>query len=142
MRIEFTIPWEVAPKQSARGGVRGWYQTSKIKNNAACLVSFAMEYRPEVPLEGPLRVSYVVTYPYVTRHTKRQRAAGPIPKDTSPDVDQLAKQLSDVLEAARFFRNDRQIAQLRVDTWWGAEPGVRVVVEPARTCFTASGEVE
>lgn len=140
MRIEFIIPWRVAPKQSVRVGTKftsgrvlrkTFRQTKKIKRNAASLALYARRHCPDPPLEGPLRVSYVVTYPYLKRHTKRERAAGPIPKDARPDVDQLAKQLNDVLEAVGFFRDDGQIAQLHVSKRWGAMPGVWVAVEPA-----------
>lgn len=129
MRIEFTIPWRVAPKQSVRFGRRGAYQPKRLTQNAASLSSFAAPHCPPEPLEGPLRVSYVVTYAYLKRHTIEQRAAGPIPKDTVPDVDQLAKQLSDVLEASGFFSNDAQIVELHVRKMWDAVPSVRVRIE-------------
>lgn len=128
-RIEFFLPDAVVvPKQSFRIGKGHGYQTKKVTDNAEDLWVQMREYVPVTPLRGPLLCDYYVTYPWLKRHTTRERAKGKIWKSTAPDWEQLAKQLSDVLEGV-FFKNDAQIASGVCEKWWGLEPGVRVRIE-------------
>lgn len=134
MHIEFFIPWDVAPKQSVRGGrafgsgKRNFFPTTRVTTNAQVLASFVAPHRPARPLQGALRAWYTVSYAYIKRIAKKNRH-GPVPKDTSPDTEQLAKQLGDTLESCGFFANDGQIADLRVVKVWDAKPGVEVMIE-------------
>ena len=143
MRIDFHIPYVIQPKQSVRSRVAysnagkayvATYQTKEIKENARQLASFVAPYRPATPLTGPLAALYVVRYPYRNSEPKKNRT-GAIPKGTNPDFEQLAKQLSDVLESCGFFKNDAQIYDARVIKLWDPRPDVHVVIEE----FTAFG---
>lgn len=135
--ISFFVPWRVQPKQADRQQIRTrkdgsryihHYQSPKVTQNARDISSFVGEFVPSRPLEGPLQVLYAVTYPWRKSEAKKNMAA-PLPKDTKPDVDQLAKQLSDVLEHAGFFANDSQIAELHVSKCWGDNPGVQIEIQ-------------
>lgn len=150
MRIDFTIPWRVAPKQSVRSRVARTkdgkayvqtYQTNDIKENAETLAALVAPHCPPVPLEGPLSVWYTVRYAYRKSEPQKNRSAA-MYKHTRPDADQLAKQLSDVLEAVGFFGDDAQIAELSIVKLWDAVPSVQVLLEQTRCCFTSSAEVE
>lgn len=137
MRIEFFIPWRVAPKQSVRTRVvhtatgqafAQHYQTKKIKENAAVLAEQIAPFRPPTPFEGPVRAWYVVVYPYRKSESKKNRGVD-IPKDTGPDCGQLSKQLDDVLQGCGFVANDAQIADSRTQKFWGMRPGITITVE-------------
>lgn len=127
MRVDFHIPCHVVPKQSVRGGLKGWYQTDKIKDNAKLLALYMLEHRPRRMLAGPLRALYVVRYPYRAGEPKKNRRC-PIPKRTTPDHEQLAKQLGDVLQSCRFFANDARIFDCRTTKLWDARADVHIVI--------------
>lgn len=134
--IEFFIPWRVKPKQSfrARRGRRG-HPDRKVKNNAGALAAFAAQHLPAAPLVGPLRLDVVVRYAWRQSESKRTRELGGLFKDTSPDWDNLGKQIGDVLQAAGFFANDGQIADGRVRKVWGSRPaGVEIRLAELRDC--------
>lgn len=128
MRLDFHIPCHVVPKQSVRGSSIRYYQTKKITNNADLLASYMLPHRPRRPLAGPLRVLYVVRYPYRAKEPKKNRS-GPIPKTTPPDFEQIAKQLGDVLESCRFFANDASIFDALVLKLWDVRHDVHIVIE-------------
>ena len=128
MRVDFHIPCAVAPKQSVRGGSIRYYQPTKLTNNAKLLASYLYPRRPSYPLSGPLRALYVVRYPFRKREPKKNRT-GPIPKTTPPDDEQLAKQLSDVLESCGFFGNDAQIFHMTVVKLWDVHRDVHIVIK-------------
>ncbi len=128
MRVDFHIPCHVAPKQSVRGSSIRYHQPKKITNNADLLAWYMLPYRPRRPLIGPLRALYIVRYPYRGGEPKKNRT-GPIPKDTSPDHEQLAKQLGDVLQSCRFFVNDAQISEATVVKLWDTRFDVHIVID-------------
>ena len=128
MRVDFHIPCAVAPKQSVRAGRKAWYQTDKIKQNAKLLASYMYPCRPSLRLSGPLRALYVVRYSFRAKELRKNRT-GPIPKTTSPDFEQLAKQLGDVLESCGFFSNDAYIFHATVVKLYDVRRDVHIIIE-------------
>ena len=128
MRVDFHIPCHVMPKQSCRGGSIRYYQPTKITNNADLLASYILPHRPRRPLAGPLRVLYVVRYPYRKGEPQENRTE-PIAKCTGADFEQLAKQISDVLESCRFFGNDARIFHATVVKLWDMRHDVHIMIE-------------
>ena len=128
MRVDFHIPCHVMPKQSVLGGSIRYYQPTKLTNNAKLLASYMLPHRPRRPLAGPLRVLYVVRYPYRAKEPKKNRS-GPIAKDSGADFEQLAKQLGDVLESCRFFANDARIFHATVVKLWDVRHDVHIMIE-------------
>ena len=59
----------------------------------------------------------------------KNRDKGKLAKDTAPDGEQLLKQLNDVMESVGFFKNDGQIADMRVRKFWTDNVGVSVLLE-------------
>lgn len=137
--IAFYIPCEVQPKQSFRAAVipnkggKGFhtrsYQPAKVTESAKMLAVFAAAHRPDEPLKGALSLSLVFLYPWRKTEPKRNRARKSLPKDTSPDCDNLAKQLVDVLQKVGFFRNDAQISELRIRKRWSDQFGISVLLK-------------
>lgn len=135
MRIEVFIPWRVEAKQSVRGTKGGgFYGDPKIKTNAASLAGYIRDHglAPAEPMKGPLEATYRIVYAYLKKHGKTQAVGIPIPKETAPDTEQLSKQIGDVLEFTRFFKNDAQIATSHVIKEHGPEPGVHVTIATMR----------
>lgn len=100
-------------------------------------------FRVPMPLQGPVRLALDFTFPWRVSESKRVRARGRIPRDTKPDCSNLAKTTEDRLVAMGFLEDDGQVVELIVRKWFGAEPGIRVVLEPveAAPLFAVSQEI-
>lgn len=138
--ISFTIPFTVGAKQGDRSRVVtprigkpfvAHHPDPKTKKNAQALEALCLPYVPAKPLEGPLLVIIAARYPWRKAESKKRRATGLAAKDTKPDVDNIAKQVCDVLEGMGFFVNDSQITKLVVSKWWAASPSLFVRIEKA-----------
>lgn len=79
-------------------------------------------FAPPAPLEGPLHLSLVFTWPW--RKSDRPKGAVRIPYPSRPDCDNLAKTVADTMAALCFFRDDAQIVHLTVSKYLGEKPGL------------------
>lgn len=136
MRIEFTIPYMVAPKNADRSrvvqtGGKAWshhYQPKSVMDNARALALLCAEHRPKTPMLGPIYLDLTYLYPWRKSEPEKDR---PLyrPKDTSPDLCNLDKQLVDVLERSGFFTNDSHVVEKHSRKRWADQGGVWVVIE-------------
>lgn len=130
--IEFSIPYEVQPKQSMRAGIvngkiRTW-QPSKVTRNANRLALHAALHRPPAPLDGPLFLFVTFRWPWPKSAPKWQRDLGRYPRDTKPDFDNCCKQVCDVLETAGYYLNDSQIAEATIRKVWADQGGIEIII--------------
>lgn len=136
--IRIELPFEVLPKQTKENVLLRTRRTGKlymgrktpaeVKANRDLIVAHAKPLRPGEPFIEPVEVGITCFYPankdgnylsivevtpmnIVTWENSVMRVR---PKTTRPDSDNLAKQLLDALERAGFFKNDAQVADLRV----------------------------
>jgi Holliday junction resolvase RusA-like endonuclease len=137
MKFEFFLPLQIEPKQGdrscllrAKSGKQfvHHYRAAAVQRNMNALAILAAPYRPVRPLEGPVRATFCFQFPFLASHSKRFRASMQ-PKDTKPDLENLCKNLNDVLEASGFFHNDAQVAELTISKCWTDSPGVHVRLE-------------
>lgn len=135
--ISFTVPFEVRPKQGDRSRVASaggrqfvaHYQPAKVKNNAGALALLMAPHRPDTPLEGPLRLQLTFYFQPPKSMPQKRLALLPLAKDTKPDLDNLAKQVCDVMQATGFYRNDSQISKMTLGKFWSDRPGLQVEIE-------------
>lgn len=85
--------------------------------------------RPE-PVIGSVVLTLVFTWPWLKGHSKRFRAPGRQPHTSKPDLSNAIKTLEDRLVALRFLEDDRAVAELHVQKWWGDVPGIDVMIQP------------
>jgi len=112
--IVIHLPYRVHAKQSFVAGRN--MRTRKIqartrsstKNNAERIMADLYAHRPGKPIEGPVEVHIVCNYGPRTIWQWRTKA---------PDVENVAKQVNDCLEAIGFFANDAQVARLVVEKY-------------------------
>ena len=93
------------------------------------LVQLMMEHAPEKPLEGPLRVSILVVWPWRKSEPKYRKALRAAPHDRKPDVDNYAKLLLDAGPDAAFWISDAQISTLNISKAWADTPGIWFTIE-------------
>lgn len=139
-RVEFVIPFELAPKQTkgnrvgvTKAGKRymARYTPKRVRANAEAIVLAARPHRPDPPLKGPVAAQVRFVYPLPKSMRAVAQAGLIIWKDTRPDLDNLEKQLFDSLEAAGFFAvGDGQVCCKDVEkAWQGTEYKTIVMLE-------------
>ena len=82
---------------------------------------------PPVPLEGPLAIRLVVTWPH-TRESEKADGGLPIPKATRPDGVNILKGVEDIMTRLHYWHDDNQLAFETVERWYGALPGIYVEI--------------
>ena len=98
------------------------------------LVQLLMAHAPEKPLEGPLRVSILVVWPWRKSEPKYRKALRAAPHFVKPDLDNYAKLLLDALADAAFFATgDQQVSHLNLSKAWADQPGIHFTIEPDET---------
>lgn len=102
----------------------------------ATLDALLLPHQPAQPVAGPVALSLVFTWPWRASEPKKRRAAGRLPHTSRPDLDNLAKTLTDRLVALRFLEDDAAVSDLRLSKWWGDEPGITIAIDPLAPAHT------
>jgi Holliday junction resolvase RusA-like endonuclease len=92
-------------------------------------------HRPKTPLEGPIQLMIVATWPY-PKNTPKGAQIGKRPKLSKPDADNFAKGIQDCLVAEGFFFDDAKVYGLTVLKFFGPPPsvGIEVTVWAGNVC--------
>jgi len=126
------VPPTVTAQQKGvrvRGKRPVFYTKERVRLAREMLWRLFEGHRPPVPLNGPLRVTVVMTFPWKAGESKANRAKGWMPMPVAPDWDNLAKTPFDVLSKLSFWCDDGQVFDGRLVKGWGEKPGIRVLIE-------------
>jgi Holliday junction resolvase RusA-like endonuclease len=116
-----------------------FFRDAKARAAVATFEGLLMPHRPAEPVGGAVSLTVEATWPWrasdlATRARRAQcEAWGRVPCTTKPDLDNWVKQLQDCLVSLRFIEADERVAELVVRKYWGACPGIRVVIAPMET---------
>jgi Holliday junction resolvase RusA-like endonuclease len=80
-----------------------------------------MEHRPPQPLKGPLALQVTCYLPIPKSYSKKKAAAalaGTMRPVKKPDIDNLVKQLMDVMRGT-FYEDDCQVCHQVASKWYG-----------------------
>ena len=134
--ISFHLPI-VPPKATSQtkrllviGGRPRFFPKKKHQQAENDLLLLCQPHAPDTPLSGPVRLHVDFVFPWRKSESKKRRAAGRLPNDKRPDADNLVKLLGDVLTKLQFYKDDGQVADLRVTKAWGDRVGIAVEVGP------------
>lgn len=131
----------IPPKHTAQGSSTilknfktGKFFIGKKSNSNATrakneLIALIAPYAPEKPLEGPLELVVHWRYPWRTSEPKKNRIIGFKYCDTKPDVDNLTKQLADILTRLGFWLDDAQVARLSFTKVWADDIGIEIKIK-------------
>ena len=128
MIIHIEIP--IVPKAQkrdrigSRGGKGFSYKDKSQKLEEDKLLTLLMAHKPPQPLVGEiyLEIEVIVPVPKSKPRIWRAKAlVNLIRPTTAPDADNYAKQIMDVMNGV-FFEDDRQVVDLRVGKYYGANP--------------------
>ena len=132
MQVEFFAPMtpptrtEQQHRVFFKNGRPVFFRDAKLREAISQLERAVAPYVPISPLEGAVYVKIIWCFPY--RKTEKKSLIGEaIPKDTRPDIDNLNKNLLDVLNK-KIIADDSQIVRLTVEKCWYHTPGIYVKV--------------
>jgi len=126
-KIEGTPPSTTAQGKRLNRATGAFF---KSKEHAADMEDLRLkmrQHRPKTPLEGPIQLMIVATWPY-PKNTPKCAQIGKRPKLTKPDVDNFAKGLIDALVDEGFFPDDANVYGLTVLKWFGPSTSVGIDV--------------
>jgi Holliday junction resolvase RusA-like endonuclease len=120
--LKFTLPIvpkaQARPKVTVRGNFATAYKTADQKTNERTLESCLLEHRPKEPLKGPLVLEFVAALPAPKSASKKARRDMLLGMDyptKKPDIDNIAKLLTDAMTRLQFWGDDAQIVSLRCE---------------------------
>lgn len=109
-----------------------FFTKKKVRQSENFLAALLSMYAPDVPFSEPVVVEAKWTFPW--RKSERQRtvnAGVPIPHTSRPDLDNLEKNLLDVLTRLRFWTDDSLVFDKHTTKFWGPKPGIDIRIRPA-----------
>ena len=134
-RLDCGPPTATAQQKGAFvcGGRVRFFTKKKVRQSENFLAALLSMHVPDVPFSEPVTVTVRWTFPWRKSERKSVTRAGePIPHVSRPDLDNLEKNLLDVLTRLRFWTDDSLIATKLTSKWWGPNPGIDVTIRPMR----------
>jgi crossover junction endodeoxyribonuclease RusA len=135
MTIYFHLPI-VPPKATSQGkrlcivaGKPMFFAKKEHQQAENDLMTLCLQHRPETPMQGPVSLEVVFTFPWRKSESKKRLAEPWAWNDTRPDLDNMAKLIGDVLTKCGFYRDDSQVAMLYLKKRWGHEVGITIGLE-------------
>ena len=120
--INMILPIMPTPQRRVRatsfGGHASMYKDKEQKKNENFIVHYLEPYVPENPLECPLLFTMMANFVVPKSKSQWWREAalrGIINHTSTPDLDNLVKNILDVMQDMQFYRNDNQIVQINAN---------------------------
>lgn len=132
-RIDCVPPTATAQQKGAFvcGGRVRFYTKKKVRQSENFLAALISMHTPDVPFAEPVSLKVRWTFPYRKSERKRVVNAGTdIPHTSRPDLDNLEKNLLDVLTRLNFWTDDSLVAEKSTSKWWGPKPGIDIEIRP------------
>lgn len=129
MKIEFFLPMitpTITAQQKGVKVVKGkpiFFEKPAVAEARQKFLSALAPHRPATHLASPVRLVVKFIVPALGKHRNGEWHVG------TPDVDNLAKLFLDTLTESGFVRDDRHVASLVAEKFWGDVPGVWVHLE-------------
>lgn len=101
-----------------------FYEPPIVKDARAKLTAALAKHAPKEPMQGALRVFVKWCYPLIGEHKDGEY------KTTKSDLDNLAKQLLDVMTQLQFWNDDAEISSLILEKFWAVIPGIFIRIDP------------
>ncbi len=135
MPISFTLPIHAIPVQTGgkrmaiHNGKPMFFKDKRTSSYLQNVTLLSAQYRPEAPLEGPLRVVLAFVLPRPLRLAGAKHSQWRLHAPVRPDWDNLCKGLLDALKG--FWLDDAQICSAVVHKYYtskGEAPCVEVQI--------------
>jgi Holliday junction resolvase RusA-like endonuclease len=133
IRLDCIPPTATAQQKGAFvcGGRVRFYVKKKVRQSENFLAALLSMHVPDVPFSGP--VSLTARWEFPWRKSERRgtvKAGVPIPHTSRPDLDNLEKNLLDVLTRLNFWTDDSLVVEKFTSKCWGPKPGIDIIIRP------------
>lgn len=136
--IRFRVDGVPKPEPRARACVRGRHASVYKDRTSEAVEAWrsevwarANEYRPDRPLRGPIRLYLMFTLKRPKKLFRRRDPEDELACDAVCDLDNLIKLVMDELTQLGYWKDDRQVYDVRAMKYYAAKdgtPGCEVVV--------------
>ena len=133
IRLDCIPPTATAQQKGAFvcGGRIRFYTKRKVRQSENFLAALLSMHVPDVPFSGPVSLKVRWTFPYRKSERRSVVNAGiPVPHNVRPDLDNLEKNLLDVLTRLNFWTDDSLVTEKFTSKWWGPKPGIDIEIRP------------
>ena len=132
-RLDCVPPTATAQQKGAFvcGGRVRFFTKKKVRQSENFLAALLSMHVPDVPFSGP--VSLTARWEFPWRKSERRgtvKAGVPIPHTSRPDLDNLEKNLLDVLTRLNFWTDDSLVVEKFTSKCWGPKPGIDIIIRP------------
>lgn len=123
-----------------RNGRAHFFTKQKVRDAEDFLAAMIAPHVPEEPLAGPVYFQARWCFPYRKSEPKRVTRAGlEIPHTSRPDLDNLEKNLLDVLTRLRFWEDDAQVFTKSTAKFWGPSPYLAIAIKTEAELYNLKG---
>ena len=106
------------------GGKPRYYDPGPVKEARRKLSDHLMQYRPEIPISGPVALVTLWLFPKGKSHRNGEW------RTTKPDTDNLQKLLKDCMTQCGFWKDDAQVVREMVEKRWSDDPaGIYIEIQ-------------
>lgn len=116
--IKFSIPLIPKGQQRARHGRRGnfsvTYKAKEQVHEENVLMTLIAQHRPSSPISGPVMLGCKAFFPIPKSKPEKWKVAarqGCIRHESTPDLDNILKQIKDILTTMRFWEDDKHVVE-------------------------------
>ncbi|KKN37959.1 hypothetical protein LCGC14_0758010, partial [marine sediment metagenome] len=109
------------------------YKDGKQKKNEIFIGHYLEKYVPETPFECPLLLTMMANFVVPKSRSQWWREAalrGIIQHTSTPDLDNLIKNITDVMQDMQFYRNDNQIVQINANKRYSLKYSWAIALHP------------
>lgn len=93
-----------------------FYEPAQVKEAKETLMGGLMEFVPDLPITGPVRLTTLWCFPKGKSHKNKEWRV------TKPDTDNLQKLLKDCMTKMKFWKDDSQVVYEEVGKVWSDFP--------------------
>ena len=140
VKLDIVPPTATAQQKGVfvHNGRAHFFTKQKVRDAEEFLAALFAPHAPAEPLRGPVYFQARWCFPYRKSEPKRVTKAGcEIPHTVRPDLDNLEKNLLDVLTRLRFYEDDSQIFLKSTAKVWGPSPYLALAIKTQAELFNA-----
>ena len=132
-RLDCIPPTATAQQKGVfiRNGRAHFFTKSKVRQSENFLAALLIPHVPPRPFTCPVYLCVRWCFPYRKSELRRNVAASAlVPHTSRPDLDNLEKNLLDVLTRLNFWSDDSLVVQKHTTKFWGPRPGIYIAIDP------------
>lgn len=138
VKLDIVPPTATAQQKGVyvQNGRARFFTKQKVRDAEDFLAAMLAPHAPDDPLVGPLFFQARWCFPYRKSEKKSVTKVGrEVPHTTRPDLDNLEKNLLDVLTRLGFWEDDAQVYTKSTAKVWGPSPYLAIAIKTQAELF-------